>query len=80
MNKAIQNAKEPIVSNAAIAGASVIAGALAIGNSAMAALDVSGVTTGLADAGIGVGVVALAMLAVAGAGIAVKWFLGFLFS
>ena len=47
---------------------------------ANAALDVTGVTTGLADAGTGVGVVALAMLAVAGAGIAVKWFLGFLFS
>jgi hypothetical protein len=44
------------------------------------ALDVTSITGALASAGTGIGTVALAMLAVAGAGIAVKWFLGWLFS
>lgn len=65
-----------------VAKASIGAGALvASAVPAFAqALDVSSVTGALGSAGTAVGTVALAMLAVAGAGIAIKWFLGFLFS
>lgn len=70
--------KNTAVRNNAVTGlaCALVAGA----GAASAALDVTGITTGLADAGTGIGTVALAMLAVAGAGIAIKWFLGFLFS
>lgn len=43
-------------------------------------LDVTGITGALTNAGTAIGTIALAMLGVAGAGMAVKWVLGFVFS
>jgi hypothetical protein len=62
-----------------------LVGAVGVGASGLAmaqdtGLDVSGVTTQLTSAGTAIGTVALGMIGVAGAGIAVKWFLGWLFS
>jgi hypothetical protein len=58
-------------------GSALIAGA---GMAGAAGLDVTGITTALSDAGTAIGTVAAAMLLVAGAGMAVKWLLGFVFS
>jgi hypothetical protein len=62
-----------------------LVGAVGVGASGLAmaqetGLDVTGVTSQLTSAGTAIGAVALGMIGVAGAGIAVKWFLGWLFS
>lgn len=58
----------------------VVGGALATGAGlASAAVDVTAITAALGEAGTAIGLVAAAMLLVAGAGIAIKWVLGFIF-
>lgn len=56
-----------------------VGGALATGAGlASAAVDVTGITDALGEASTAIGLVAAAMLLVAGAGIAIKWVLGFI--
>lgn len=54
------------------------AGLLAAAGSAQAQLDVTSVTDAFGDATTAVGAIAAVMLGVVGAGIAIRWTLGFL--
>lgn len=66
---------------AAVTAVALMAGVAVVSSpKAMAVIDVTAVTGGLSDATTAIVIVAAGMLLVAGAGIGIKWLLGFLFS